>query len=138
MIIIDTNILVRIIANDEPNQVNLVKNILDREKFYIRKTVILELVWVLGGNRYKYDKKAIESALNKLLCHPNVMVEDILQLKRALHWYAAGIDFDDALHLAAGLGGNEFVTFDTQLIKQAGKIGIPLPMVINPKHKATA
>jgi predicted nucleic-acid-binding protein len=48
--ILDTNILVRLLTNDDPKQVESVqKCLLQADRFIIPTTVLCELVWVLAG-----------------------------------------------------------------------------------------
>ena len=50
---------------------------------------------------------------------PNVRVEDRQSVFRAISWYESGLDFADALHLAASTKADGFVTFDSAFIKKA-------------------
>lgn len=121
MIIVDTNLLVRVIVNDNVNQVGIAKTILEKEQIYIPKTVLLELVWTLESV-YKLEKNEILSALNSLLKPKNITVEDMPQVRQSLQWYENGMEFADALHLSAAFGSvNEFATFDQSLIKKSSK-----------------
>lgn len=50
-----------------------------------------------------------------------VMVEDAPAVVAALKSYEDGIDFADALHLAAATKAEVFATFDARLKKRAGR-----------------
>jgi predicted nucleic-acid-binding protein len=49
-------------------------------------------------------------------------VEDAPVVAQALDWYAAGMDFADALHLASSQTADQFVTFDRKLAAKAAKL----------------
>ena len=121
MIAIDTNIIVRLIANDDPDQASRVVRLLESGKVFVSLTVILETEWVLRS-AYQADRKAIHLALGKFVALPSVVVEHPTAISQALDAYAAGMDFADALHLAAANGhAARFATFDRNLKKHAAR-----------------
>jgi predicted nucleic-acid-binding protein len=78
MIAIDTNILVRIVTNDHPEQVQVAVNFLFNNKaIFISKTVILELEWVLRYS-YKLDRKVIFNTIQKIFSTDNFHIEQHL------------------------------------------------------------
>ncbi len=121
MIAIDTNLLVRILTNDDPIQARRAVKILQSDDIFIPKTVILETQWVL---RYAYaiNKADIISGFQKLLGLPNVYPENSETVTQAISWYEQGLDFADALHLASSLGSDKFATFDGAFAKNANKV----------------
>ena len=52
---------------------------------------------------------------------PTVRVESPARVAHALAWFDQGMDFADALHLAACADGGEFATFDRTLVTAARK-----------------
>jgi predicted nucleic acid-binding protein len=54
---------------------------------------------------------------------PTVTVQDAVWLHQALDWTEQGMDFADALHLAAAANCDAFVTFDRRLISTAARNG---------------
>ncbi len=118
MIAVDTNILARLIVNDDPEQGKRAAALFRREDILIAKTVLLELEWVLRG-AYKIDRPTILKALLGVLGLPNVTTEDGARVAAALRDYEAGLDFADALHLVSSLEADRFVTFDEKLCKRA-------------------
>ena len=52
MIAVDTNLLVRILTNDDPIQARRALKILKNDEIFIPKTVLLETEWVL---RHAYE-----------------------------------------------------------------------------------
>ncbi|HEX7671048.1 MAG TPA: type II toxin-antitoxin system VapC family toxin [Polyangiaceae bacterium] len=121
MIAIDTNVLVRLVTNDDPVQSPRAARLFVREEVYVSKTVLLETEWVLRG-AYELGRAAIRSAFERLLAVSSVTVEDSLAVERALTWSAAGMDFADALHLASSASAATFATFDKACVKRAAKL----------------
>lgn len=68
--------------------------------------------------------QATHDALKELLGLPGVDVEDPTKATLALDWFAAGMDFADALPLASCPDGTTFVTFDEALVRPARRAGI--------------
>ncbi|MBS3916197.1 MAG: type II toxin-antitoxin system VapC family toxin [Sulfuritalea sp.] len=118
MISVDTNVLARLIVNDDAAQGKRAATLLRREEVFIAKTVLLELEWVLRG-AYKIERATILKALLGVLGLPNVIAEDSARIAAALRDYEAGLDFADALHLSSSIEANRFVTFDEKLCKRA-------------------
>ncbi len=131
MIAIDTNILVRIITNDNPQQVKKAVRILSKTDVFLSKTVLLETEWVL---RYLYHKNPSEiiEAFQSFLGLPNVTVENISQILLAFEWFSAGLDFADALHLASSEKAKTFMSFDSKFCKKAKKLPSITLKLLNP------
>ena len=121
MIAVDTNLLVRILTNDAPNQARRAVKILKSDDIYIPKTVLLETEWVLR-HAYEIGRSAIAVGFQKLLGLPNVSVEDPDSIYQAISWYENKFDFADALHLASSRRCESFATFDSSLIKKAQQL----------------
>jgi predicted nucleic-acid-binding protein len=115
MIAVDTNLLVRVVSRDDPAQSERAVQVLEEaDSLWIPKTVLLELEWVL---RYTYELPVavIAEALRRLLGYRKTRIEDRPAVLQALAWYASGLDFADALHLASSSATERFVTFDRKL-----------------------
>ncbi len=121
MIAADTNILVRFLVRDDPAQAALALRLITEHPIWISKTVLLETAWVLRAT-YGYKRLAAHQGITSLLGIPSVEVEARGEVMRALQWVEAGLDFADALHLAATPSSGEFVTFDRELAKTAAKL----------------
>ena len=121
MLAVDTNVVVRIIANDDPEQSPRAVALFERQKIFLSKTVLLETEWVL---RFSYDlpRGTIVSALRKTIGLQGVEVETIGVVARALDWHEQGMDFADALHLAGSTQAAQFATFDEKLAKLAQRL----------------
>ena len=86
MIAIDTDILVRLLINDETAQaqVDLAKGLLKRAKqFYISQIVQIEMVWVLE-TAYEFDKPAVLTALKHLQKSPFFVLQNKNKFDKAL------------------------------------------------------
>jgi predicted nucleic-acid-binding protein len=121
MIAVDTNILVRLLTNDDPIQARRAVKILNSNDIYIPKTVLLETEWVLR-HAYKIERSDIINGFQKLLGLPNVSVEDPDSMYQAIRWYEDNFDFADALHLASSRRCQYFTSFDSSLIKKAQQL----------------
>lgn len=108
---VDTNILARLILQDEPHQARLAEAIV-REPVWVSHTVWIELGWVLG-KRLRLDHATVADAMATLLMLETVHVADREGLAWAIERYRAGADWADAVHLVAARGvADRFVTFD--------------------------
>jgi len=126
MIALDTNVWVRYVTNDEPDQAKRALAVLAESKeIFVAKTTLLELEWVLRA-AYKLPATAIIKALRHILGLPNVQVEMPDQLEKAIDYYDKGLDFADALHLVSSPEGVSFFTFDTAFIKRARSLKAPV------------
>ena len=108
---VDTNILARFYLRDHAAQGRIAAAVLAAGDVFVPKTVILELEWVL---RYVADQPESEvlECLEHLIALPGITVEDRDEIETALSHCRKGIDFADALHLAASGTCSELLTFD--------------------------
>lgn len=123
MTAVDTNVLVRIITNDDKVQAARAAAFLrDQDRVFIAKTVLLELEWVLRS-AYRIERRGIVSVFRSLLSVANAEVEDEAAVTRATVWYEKGLDFADSLHLASAGRERKFATFDGVLRRKARRLG---------------
>jgi predicted nucleic-acid-binding protein len=108
---VDTNILARFYLRDDAVQGRIAARVLAAGDVFIPKTVILELEWVLRYVAEQSERKVIE-CLAHLIALPGITVEDREEIETALSHCRNGIDFADALHLAASSACSELLTFD--------------------------
>lgn len=122
---IDTNLIVRLLTNDDKKQAAFAQKLIEENNIFIAKSVLLETEWVL---RYTYElnPSVILTAFNKLLGLNQIILEDLTEITQALQWYEAGFDFADALHLASNRRATHFATLDKQFVKKAKKLKIDL------------
>lgn len=136
MIALDTNVLVRLITRDDPEQAEAAAEIMRSDTLWLPKTVILELVWVLSYT-YQLDRPSITRALSRLMGLAGLRVEDAPAVAHAVRWYEHGMDFADALHLASSGKAAELVTFDRKLASRAERIeGLPPVRLLRGLQKA--
>jgi predicted nucleic-acid-binding protein len=125
---IDTNIVVRLLTADDPEQAAAAKQIIEAGDIFLGVTVLLEAEWVLRAG-YGFDATQIASALRGLAGLPGMSVEEPTLLSTALEWLEGGMDFADALHLARSGHCSAFVTFDRKFAKRAEALAAT-PVVI--------
>ena len=120
MIALDTNVVVRLLVDDDPQQSHRAAALLDDNAVFVPLTVLLETEWVLRSV-YALERGAVQRGLRNFLGLPNVTAEATGRVARALSWYEQGLDFADALHLASAVeaGVETFTTFDIALRGQA-------------------
>ena len=88
-------------------------------------TVLLETEWVLRAV-YGYSAADVIDALRSFAGLPHVVMEDAALAAQAMAWAGRGVDFADALHLAAAQLHDGFVSFDKALARAARKVGAPV------------
>jgi predicted nucleic-acid-binding protein len=118
---VDTNILVRFLTTDDQGQLHRAQALLEADDVFVAKTVLLETEWVLRSG-YAFSARAIEDALRGFIGLPRVVLEDEDAVLQALDWFAAGLDFADALHLASTPATARFATFDRDLLRRARRL----------------
>lgn len=121
MLAIDTNLVVRYLVDDHPEQCARARRLIDRNEVFFCSTVMLETEWVLRS-AYGYSPDRCADALAAFAGLPQVVVEDRLLVATALDWMRQGLDFADALHLAKSGDCEAFVTFDRALVKAAADL----------------
>jgi predicted nucleic-acid-binding protein len=122
MIGIDTNIIVRLLTGDDPSQSEKTQAVFKKSVVFIPETVMLETEWVLR-HAYNFAPSAIHLAFSKLCGLSNVRLANSHRMLMALEWYAEGVDFADALHLAQSQACNSFVSFDRKFVKESSGKG---------------
>jgi len=121
MLAIDTNVIVRALTGDDPDQAARARALIEREDVWVATTVMLECEWVLRS-AYGLSTHEVNQALAAFAGLPQVRLQEPERFQRALALAADGMDFADALHLAAAAGLAGFKTFDQRLIRRAKTI----------------
>ena len=120
----DTNVLVRVITEDDPAQAKLAQQMLEGAELVAMPLLALaEMCWVLE-RVYGFSKRDVARAVRSLTDAANAAV-DSLAVETGLALLNAGGDFADGAiaHDGMWLGADTFVTFDRkamQLIQAAG------------------
>jgi predicted nucleic acid-binding protein len=127
MLAVDTNVVVRLLVNDDVRQGELARRLFESDEIWIGVTVLLEAAWVLESV-YEFSTDETMRALRGLLGLPNVRVEDSVAVAAALDATGKGPGLVDALHLLRAPEDAEFATFDRGLAK-AGRTLRPLRRV---------
>ena len=121
MLAVDTNVVIRYLTRDDPEQFARASALIHNEDVFVCTTVLLECEWVLRG-AYRYSRDRIVNALRAFAGLPRITLEDPARAATALNWFGSGMDFADALHLAATDHCEAFVSFDRPLVRLAQRV----------------
>jgi len=124
MLAVDTNVLVRYLIRDDPDQTARATKLVRSQAIWVSKTVLLETAWVLTKS-YAYPPERVAQVFRELLGLPTVSPEDDLTVVQALDWFEHGMDFADALHLASSGFMMPLATFDEALVRKARRLTTP-------------
>jgi len=124
---LDTNVLVRYIAADDPVQLALADGIMNEcrennEQMFLSAPVLCEIVWVLGSS-YQLTKGEIVEELESILRERSFRIEHYELVRRSVHaWRHGKGDFADYLigEIAIHAGCRDTVTLDRGLKGSAG------------------
>ncbi|MBI1981836.1 MAG: type II toxin-antitoxin system VapC family toxin [Methylocystis sp.] len=122
MLAVDTNVVVRLLTGDHPQESAKAKELFERETIFVALTVLLETEWVLRS-AYGFQPARLVVALRAFAGLRNVVIQDPPALAKALAWAERGMDFADALHLAQAGDCDGFASFDGRLAKAARRAG---------------
>ena len=119
---VDTNVLVRLVTRDDPRQVAAAEAFVARGA-WVPHVVLVEAIWVLISV-YELDAPAVATAVDILLNHRDLTVQDGETVAAALQQYRAkpSVGFSDCLVLevARKAGHLPLGTFDRALAKLEG------------------
>jgi predicted nucleic-acid-binding protein len=129
MIALDTNVLVRFLVVDDPDQSRRARRLIERataddEQLFVSDLVLVETVWVLR-RAYGLDKNALVELIAKLLLATQLAWQTSDRIARALAAYQAGDgDFADYMIQQRSLAAacDQVATFDRKLLRQPGFI----------------
>lgn len=121
MIAMDTNVLVRLLVADDPEQTRLAEQWLASvdDDVWINTTVLCEMVWVLE-RFYKYRRDTVVAALRSVLETRGLRFEHSAQVLQAVGVFAqCRADFADCLigERNCAAGATHTVTFDRTAAK---------------------
>jgi predicted nucleic-acid-binding protein len=115
---LDTNLLIRLLVADDPEQMARVRTFLASrppgEQLFVNRIVVCELVWTLR-RRFRFDRGQIAEVVDRILKSRSLMIEDYDALGFALYLYrTSSADLADCLlGVTNGFHGCErTVTFD--------------------------
>ena len=126
---IDTNIVVRFLTGDHPQQARMARAVIDQGPVFMSRTVVLEAEWVVCGV-YELPPARVIAALHAFAGLPGVVIEDAASVARAMGWAEAGMDFANALHLAAASARQDFLTFDQRFVRKGSTLTNAPPVTL--------
>jgi predicted nucleic-acid-binding protein len=124
---LDTNVLVRYLAQDEPRQSATATRFIEGtlsagNPGFVSTVTLCEIAWVLAES-YDADRKRIRGVIENLLSTKQLVIEQAEVVWKALRaWEGAAADFSDALigQLTMAHGGEKTLTFDRAAAKLPG------------------
>ena len=123
---LDTNVLVRYLAQDDARQSALATRLLEEQltsadRGFVSLMVVLETVWVMES-RYGADATTVSDILDDLLLAPTLEVQDAAAVRAAvLRYRQGGVDLHDCLIVAlAAARKARVLSFDAKAAKRLG------------------
>jgi predicted nucleic-acid-binding protein len=124
---LDTNIIVRYLAQDDkaqsPTATRLMERLTPEDPGFVGGVVLAEISWVLS-RAYKTPRDEMADAIESLLRSAELVIENAEAAYRALGRFRASgsVDYADALiaEAAALAGARETVTFDKDAAADGG------------------
>ncbi|HEY6004036.1 MAG TPA: type II toxin-antitoxin system VapC family toxin [Anaeromyxobacter sp.] len=125
MIALDTNVLVRFVVADDPEQAARAKALVAKataegEKLFVSDLVLSEFVWVLES-AYRFPRGTVVQTLERLLTASVLAFRDSAALARSVEAFSRGKgDFADYVILAHAreAGCDAVATFDRALLRE--------------------
>ncbi|MFC5379421.1 PIN domain-containing protein [Aquipuribacter nitratireducens] len=124
---IDTNVLVRYLAQDDPHQAAaadvFMNGLSEQAPGFVSLVTVLETYWVLTRS-YGVSQDDVLDIIDRFLTSVELEVEGADVVRRGLRLAGAGADFSDALIAEAGraAGCSATVTFDRRAASRAGMV----------------
>ncbi|MCL2470197.1 MAG: type II toxin-antitoxin system VapC family toxin [Propionibacteriaceae bacterium] len=128
---VDTNVLLRTIVADDPDQARLAAALLDKaDAIVVCLPVLTELVWVLRRS-YAVSRADVADTI-RTLCQTEKVSVDQAAVNAGLVCLEAGGDFADGViaHQGAWLGGEVFVSFDVKAVKALTATGVTAQLLV--------
>ncbi len=127
----DTNLLVRALVADDPDQSRLAIECLEKADLVaIPLQTLCEMVWVLE-RAYGVPRVTLAKAIRTLVQTHNV-VTNALAVECGLKVYEGGGDFADGViaHEGQALGGEVFVSFDQKAVKCLKRLNVAAELLV--------
>ena len=128
MIALDTNVLVRYLVRDIPEQAEAAQDLLQRltleDPGFVSREVAIETAWVLERS-YRFTREQIADILEELTAVESLVFEVGDDVRRAvLYFRQGGPDFADLMILAAAerAGANPLYTFDQRFARSTNAV----------------
>jgi predicted nucleic-acid-binding protein len=124
---LDTNVLVRYIAQDDDKQSGVASRFIEGNLSadnpgFVSTVTLCEVAWVLAES-YGADRARIRQVMEGLLSAKQIVIERADTVWKALRaWEGAAADFSDALigEIAISAGSEKTVTFDKAAARLPG------------------
>ncbi len=116
MVALDTNVLVRLVLNDDPTQTARARGLVLTTLCFVPLTVLLETEWVLR-RVYRHSNSEIIAIFERFADMENVEIERFEAVEKAINLCKNGADFADALHLACSRDCQWLATFDQTFVR---------------------
>ncbi|MFM9852189.1 MAG: type II toxin-antitoxin system VapC family toxin [Sphingomonadaceae bacterium] len=123
---VDTNILVRLIVEDDDEQVRRALAFC-AQGVLVPLSVAMETEWVLRS-RAKLGREDISRYMLAFMNSTNFHFDREKGLRWVIDRYNKGADFADMIHLIDAQDADAFATFDENIAKDAGSTP-PLPVI---------
>ena len=133
-VFVDTNLFLRYLTNDIPEQADQVEQLLQRAQnrelqLVTTSMVIAEIVWTLGSF-YKLSREQIRDRILAILNTPGLTVSEAgLLIEAAINYAAKNVDFIDAYNVAwmKNAKVSTAYTFDRKHFSRFEKISVIVP-----------
>lgn len=125
MIGLDSNVVLRYVVQDEPDQAARATAVFDglteEEPAFVSLVVLVAVVWVLRRG-YGFERDEAVEVVRRLLAAREVVVESPDLVSRALRRSGTPVDFSDAVVVEQALvaGCDQVLTFDQRAARDAG------------------
>lgn len=120
MVLIDTNIIVRILLNDNPLLFKKAKELIEKEeKLLVLDPIVFEVFYVLENKIYNTPKNEAVLSVRRFLKQKKVVLENKELIELTLEKYSTNnISIPDSYLLARSeLNNDKLLTFDKKLNK---------------------
>lgn len=118
---LDTNVLVRYLAQDDEAQLHAVLAMLLKKNatFFVPDLVLVEVDWVLSS-LYHWTPDEVAESFGRLLTVHNLIFEDEGRIRGALRALRQGADLSDELIVdrCRGMGCKSLASFDKGMLKR--------------------
>jgi len=120
----DTNVLVRLLTADDPEQTVRAEALLSRGRVWVSIVVLVETVWVLVSV-YGWTKEQVLAMVRTLVDSRDFSIQEPTAVRASIDRFAEhNAEFSDclALELARCNGQLPFATFDTKAAELPGAL----------------
>jgi len=120
MVLIDTNIIIRILLNDNPLLFKKAKELIEKEeKLLVLDPIVFEVFYVLENKIYNTPKNEAVLSVRRFLKQKKVVLENKELIELTLEKYSTNnISIPDSYLLARSeLNNDKLLTFDKKLNK---------------------